>query len=110
MDIKRYKEAESFPFGHLLIRDMTPDLFSKATLSEIEVPIGADNPPYAAPANEKVYIGVSGDIEFRVGNQSTRVRRGDVLVVHGGEHYSYHNGGYEMGRLLVIQVPPEDQS
>ena len=108
MEIKRYREAESIHFGHLTIRDMTPGLFTRATLSEIEVPIGADNPPYAAPANDKVYVGVSGEIEFKIDGESARLRRGDVLIVHQGEQYSYHNGGYEMGRLLVIQVPPDE--
>ena len=106
MEIKRYRDAESFPFGNLSIRDMTPGLFTQATLSEVEVPIGADNPPFAAPANDKVYVGVSGEIEFKIEGQTTRVRRGDVLVVHQGEQYSYHNGGYQMGRLFLIQVPP----
>lgn len=109
MDIKRYGDSESFPFGHLVIRDMTPESFSQATFSEVEVPIGADNPPYAAPAKDKVYIGVSGDIEFNIGDRSVRVRRGDVLVIEHGEQYRYHNGGYEMGRLFVVQVPPEEK-
>jgi len=110
VEIKRYGDAEAFPFGHLTIRDMTPRLFTQATLSEIEVPIGADNPPYAAPTNDKVYVGVSGEIEFKIDGEIARLRRGDVLVIHRNEKYSYHNGGYETGRLLVIQVPPGESS
>jgi mannose-6-phosphate isomerase-like protein (cupin superfamily) len=106
MEIKKYADAESFPFGHLVIRDLTPGLFSRATLSEIEVPIGADTPPYAAHANDKVYVGVTGDIAFDIDGKTVRVRRGDVLVVHRGESFRYHNGGYEMGRLFLIQIPP----
>ena len=107
MEIMRYSDAESFPFGHLAIRDMTPALFTTATFSEVEVPIGAENPPYAALANDKVYAGVSGEIEFNIDEERVRLRRGDVLVIHRGENYSYHNGGYEMGRLFLIQVPPQ---
>ena len=107
MEIKRYRDAESFPFGHLTVRDLTPALFTQATMTEVEVPIGAENPPYAAPANDKVYVGVSGEIEFSIDGGATRLGPGDVLVIHRGETYSYHNGGYEMGRLFVIQVPPE---
>jgi mannose-6-phosphate isomerase-like protein (cupin superfamily) len=106
MELKRYSEAESFAFGHLTIRDMTPGLFTLATMTEIEVPIGAENPPYAKPANDKVYVGVSGDIKFTVEGREVRLRRGDVLIIGEGEQYSYHNGGYEMGRLFLIQVPP----
>lgn len=105
MELKRYDEIESFPFGNLEIRDMTPSVFREAKMAEVEVPIGADNPPYAAAGNEKVYVGISGDIEFKVGGERVRVGRGDVLVINRGEQYSYHNGGYEAGRLFVIQAP-----
>lgn len=108
MEIKRYAEAGSFPFGHLVIRDMTPDSFERLSLAEVEVPIGAENPPYAAAANDKVYVGIRGEVEFVVGDRSVRMERGDVLVVRRGEHYSYHNGGYEVGRLLLLQVPADE--
>ena len=105
MELKRYDEVESFPFGNLEIRDMTPSVFREAKMAEVDVPIGADNPPYAAAENEKVYVGISGDIEFNIGGKGVRVRRGDVLVINRGEQYSYHNGGYEPGRLFVVQAP-----
>lgn len=107
MELKRYDDAESFPFGNLIVRDMTPSLFEQASFSEIEVPIGADNPPYAAAANDKVYIGVSGEVEFKIDGIAKRLRPGDVLVIERGEQYQYHNGGYEMGRLFLIQVPKD---
>ena len=107
MELKRYRDTASMQFGNLAIRDMTPSLFDVATFTEIEVPIGADNPPYAALANDKVYVGVTGDIEFTIGDESVRLGPGDVLVVHAGESYRYHNGGYAPGRLFVIQVPGE---
>ncbi len=105
MEIKRYAEAGSFPFGNLAVRDVTPESFERFTLAEIEVPIGADNPPYAAAGKDKVYVGITGEIEFVIGGEPVRVTRGDVLVVRAGEQYSYHNGGYEMGRLFLLQVP-----
>jgi len=105
MKLRRYAATEVIPFGHLSIRDMTPDLFTSATMTEVEVPVGADNPPYAALSNDKVYVGVNGDIEFNVEGETVRVRRGDVLVINRGEQYRFHNGGYELGRLFVIQVP-----
>ena len=107
MEIKRYRDAESFEFGHLVIRDMTPPAFDIATFSEVEVPIGAVNPPYAAPANDKVYIGAAGEIEFNIDGEAVRLRRGDVLVIHKGEQYRYHNGGYELGRLFLMQLPAD---
>jgi mannose-6-phosphate isomerase-like protein (cupin superfamily) len=105
VELQRYADAASIQFGNLVIRDMTPSTFTVATLTEVEVPIGADNPPYASDANDKVYVGVSGDIEFTVADETVRVGPGDVLVVHAGESFRYHNGGYALGRLLLIQVP-----
>jgi mannose-6-phosphate isomerase-like protein (cupin superfamily) len=87
---------------------MTPDLFDVATFSEIEVPIGADNPPYAAESNDKIYIAVAGEIEFALGDEPVRIGPGDMLVIHAGEAFRYHNGGYAPGRLFVIQVPRVD--
>ena len=107
MELKRYADAESFQFGNLVVRDMTPSLFDVATFTEIEVPIGADNPPYAAESKDKVYVGVTGHIEFEIGDEARRLGPGDVLVIHAGEQFSYHNGGYAPGRLFVIQVPKE---
>ena len=107
MELKRYGDADSFQFGNLVIRDMTPSLFDVATFAEVEVPIGADNPPYAAEDNDKVYVGVAGQIEFSIGDDTVRVGPGDVLVIHAGDQFRYHNGGYAPGRLFVIQVPKE---
>ena len=107
MDLHRYDDTASFSFGHLQVRDMVPTGFDRLSIAEIEVPIGADNPPYAGAAADKVYVGITGDIEFRSGDHAARVRRGDVLIVRSGERYSYHNGGYETGRMLLLQIPPE---
>lgn len=106
VELRRYEEAASFAFGNLSIRDMTPTLFKSASLSEVDVPIGADNPPYAAAGADKLYMVIAGEIEFNVDDALVRVSRGDVLVIKAGEQYRYHNGGYEPGRLLLIQVPP----
>ena len=110
MEIKRYAEAGTFPFGNLVVRDVTPDSFDRLSLAEIEVPIGAVNPPYAAAGNDMIYVGITGDVEFVVDGTSARIGRGDVLVVRSGEQYSYHNGGYEMGRLFLLQVPTQAAS
>ena len=108
MEINRYRETASFPFGNLVVRDMTPESFGSASFAEVEVPIGAANPPYAAAGKDKVYVGITGEIEFMVDGASVRVTRGDVLVVRAGEQYSYHNGGYEMGRLFLMLSPAAD--
>ena len=105
MELKRHADADPTPFGHLSIRDVTPAELAVASMAEIEVPIGADNPPFAAVEKKKVYVVITGDIEFNVGGDGVRVRSGDVLLIEPGEEYSYHNGGYEPGRLLLLQIP-----
>ena len=105
MELRRHIEAGTVPFGHLQIRDLTPEGLRVASMAEVEVPIGADNPPFAAADKKKVYVGIAGEIEFDVGGDTVRVRRGDVLLLEAGEAYSYHNGGYEPGRLLLLQIP-----
>jgi mannose-6-phosphate isomerase-like protein (cupin superfamily) len=105
MEHRSHDTAGSFRFGNLTIRDVTPGVLPELSLIEVDVPIGADNPPFAAADKKKVYVGVSGEIEFDVGDERVRVRSGDVLLVEPGEAYSYHNGGYEPGRLLLLQMP-----
>ena len=91
-----YGEAGAFPFGDLVIRDMTVESFDRLALAEIDVPI-VQNPPYAAAGNDKVYMQI---VAVRDRRRAT-VTRGDVLVVRAGEQYSFHNGLLEMGRLFL---------
>ena len=105
MELKSYDKAASFPFGNLTVRDMTPESFSQLSMAVVEVPLGADNPPFAEQRKEKIYVVLEGEVEFTSGEESALVGQGDVLVLSGGEQYSYHNGGYVPARLLVLQRP-----
>lgn len=108
MELTTHKEADSFDFGHLTIRDLTPSRLQAVTLAEVEVPIGAENPPFAATGNDKVYVCIEGDVEFVIEAEPVRLAAGDSLLVDAGEHYSYHNGGYQPARLLLVQLPHPD--
>lgn len=110
MEHVRYDEATAVPFGNLSIRDVTPESLRVASMAEVEVPIGADNPPFAAAGKRKVYLGLKGDIEFNIDGTRVRVRRGDTLLIDSGEAYSYHNGGYEPGRMLLLQIPGREDA
>jgi len=77
-------------------------------MAVVEVPIGAEHPPFAEQRKEKIYVGLEGQVEFTCEGETARVGPGDILVFTGGEQYSYHNGGYEPGRLLVLQRPNRD--
>ena len=52
-----------------------------------------------------MYVGLVGDIEFKVDGEVFRLSPGDVVHIDKGEEYGFHNGGYEEGRLLLIRVP-----
>lgn len=108
MELKPYDAAAAFPFGTLLVRDVTPESCYRLSMAVVEVPIGAEHPPFAENRNEKVYVGLKGQIEFTCGDEKARIGHGDILVFKGGEQYSYHNGGYEPGRLLVLQRPTRE--
>jgi mannose-6-phosphate isomerase-like protein (cupin superfamily) len=105
VELKNYREETPFPFGTLNVRNMTPQTFTELSIGLVEVPIGGEHPPFAERRNEKIYIGMRGEVLFTCEGETALVTPGDVLVFEGGEQYSYHNGGYEPGRLLVLQRP-----
>lgn len=110
MELKKLSGEDPFPFGTLTVRDMTPETFTQLSMGVVEVPIGGEHPPFAEQRKEKIYVGMSGEISFTCDGETVRVGPGDVLVFSGGEQYSYHNGGYEPGQLLVLQRPNRDRS
>jgi mannose-6-phosphate isomerase-like protein (cupin superfamily) len=110
VELKTYKGEAEFPFGTLTVKDMTPDTFTQLSMALVEVPIGAEHPPFAENRKEKIYVGLKGDVEFTCDGRTARIGPGDILVFKGGEQYSYHNGGYEPGRLLVLQRPNRERS
>ena len=109
MELKTYQGEEPFPFGTLAVRDMTPATFTRLSVAVVEVPIGAEHPPFAEERKEKIYVGLRGEIQFTCDGETALVRSGDVLVFSPGEQYSYHNGGYEPGQLLVLQRPNRER-
>lgn len=108
MELKSYDKEAPFPFGNLTVRDMTPESFTELSMAVVEVPIGAEHPPFAELRKEKIYVVLEGEVQFTSGEETALVRTGDVLVFGGGEQYSYHNGGYIAARLLVLQRPNRD--
>jgi mannose-6-phosphate isomerase-like protein (cupin superfamily) len=93
----------------LTVRDMTPSTFTRLSMAVVEVPIGAEHPPFAEQRKEKIYVGLKGEVQFTCDGETALVGPGDVLVLRPGEQYSYHNGGYEPGQLLVLQRPNRER-
>jgi len=105
MEFKRYADAAPFVFGDLELRERTPDAFAAASFAEITVPMGADRTPRVSEKDHRMYVGLVGDIEFKIDEEILRLSPGDVLHIDKGETYGFHNGGYEEGRMLLIRVP-----
>lgn len=109
MEYKSYEAQPGFPFGTLSVRDMTPEMFTGLSIGVVEVPIGGEHPPFAEQRMEKIYVGLRGDVQFTRQAEVVLLSPGDVLVFDGGEQYSYHNGGYEPARMLVLQRPGRER-
>lgn len=105
MELRKYADAAPFIFGDLELRELTPDSFSDASFAEIVVPIGADREPRVNAKTHRMYICFAGEIEFTVNGEAVRLETGDVLHIAEGERYGFHNGGYQVGRLLLLRVP-----
>ncbi len=105
MELKRYKDAAPFIFGDLELRELTPDAFTAASFAEVVIPVGVDRVPRVSEKDHRIYVGLVGDIEFTVDDETIHLGPGDVLHIDKGEKYGFHNGGYQDGRLLLIRVP-----
>ena len=105
MELKRYADVAPFAFADIELRELTPDAFDGASFAEIVLPIGVERPSRENAKDHRMYIGVRGDIEFVVDEESFHLTPGDVVHIDKGETYGFHNGGYEEGRLLLIRVP-----
>ena len=105
MELKRYEDAAPFVFGDFELRELTPDAFTGSSFAEIVVPIGADRTPRVSEKDHRMYVGLVGDLEFKIDGETLHLGPGDVLHIDKGEEYGFHNGGYQEGRLLLIRVP-----
>ena len=64
MELKAYDGVAPFPFGNLTVHDMTPETFTRLSIAVVEVPIGAEHPPFAEQRKEKIYVGLQGEVQF----------------------------------------------
>jgi mannose-6-phosphate isomerase-like protein (cupin superfamily) len=105
MELKRYADVTPFAFADIELRELTPTAFEGASFAEVVLPIGVDRPSRENAKDHRMYVGLQGDIEFVVDGETFHLTPGDVVHIDKGETYGFHNGGYEIGRLLLIRVP-----
>jgi glyoxylate utilization-related uncharacterized protein len=105
MELKRRSDTQAFVFGDIAVRELTPEAFAVASFAEVVLPIGVERPERENTKDHRIYIGIAGDLEFKVGESTFHLRPGDVVHIDKGETYGFHNGGYEEARMLLLRVP-----
>nr|MBO2499091.1 cupin domain-containing protein [Acidimicrobiia bacterium] len=105
MQVMRYEDAPAYQFSDLWVRELSPDAMQAGSLAEIVLPIGVERPPRRSQKKDRVYVGISGEVEFTVEGSRVHIRRGDVIHIAEGEEYGYFNGGQQEARLLLFRSP-----
>ena len=87
------KEANVTPFEFqgLEIRDFTGTLLDGASFAQIMVPQGAAHPKAKSTRSDKLYVGIDGVVLFSVEGKPVSLEPTDLLVIHKGEWFEYHN-------------------
>ena len=104
------KEANVTPFDFqgLDIRDFTGTLLDGASFAQIMVPQGAAHPKAKSTRSDKLYVGIDGVVLFSVEGKPVSLEPTDLLVIHKGEWFEYHNASDSGATLLLIHVPSFD--
>ena len=104
------KEANVTPFDFqgLEIRDFTGTLLDGASFAQIMVPPGAAHPKDKSTRSDKLYVGIDGVVLFSVEGKLVSLEPTDLLVIHKGEWFEYHNASDSGATLLLVYVPSFD--
>lgn len=105
MQLSRYSDASPYQFGDLWLRELSPPAMRSGSIAEITLPIGVQRPSRRSQKIDRVYIGVSGEVQFTVEGEEVLIRRGDVIHIAQGEEYGFFNGGQQEARLLLFRAP-----
>ena len=101
-------KVTSFDFQGLQIRDFTGTLLDGASLAQIIVPRGAAHPKAKSNRSDKLYVGIDGVVRFLVEGKPVVLEPMDLLVIHQGEWFEYHDASDSGATLLLIHVPSFD--
>lgn len=105
MQISRYNEIRPYQFADLWLRELSPDAMAAGSIAEVTLPIGVERRSRVSQKVDRVYVGLSGDVQFTVDGQTFLVGVGDVVHIAQGEEYGFFNGGQEEARLLLFRSP-----
>ena len=104
----RYTAIAPFRFESLLIRELTPDGSSSASVAEVTVPSGTGHRRARSAKCDKLYICLAGEILFRLDDRELRLLPNDVLSIRSNDWFAYANDSAAEARLLLVHVPPFD--
>lgn len=105
MQITRRQESIPYQFADLWLRELSPEAMQSGSIAEIVVPIGVQRPSRVSQKVDRVYVVLSGAVEFTVNGRSEILVAGDVIHIAQGEEYGFLNGGQEEARLLLFRSP-----
>ncbi len=80
MELKNYKDEAPFPFGTLTVKDMTPETFTQLSMAVVDVPIGAEHPPFAEHRKDR-YIRTSRALDWAAQAPSPEQRRNRLATI-----------------------------
>jgi mannose-6-phosphate isomerase-like protein (cupin superfamily) len=104
----RYTAVTPFQFESLLVRELTPDGLSSASIAEITVPSGTGHRRARSAKCDKLYACLTGEILFWLDGREVRLLPHDVLSIPRNHWFAYRNDHSGDARLLLMHVPPFD--
>ena len=85
-------------------------MLDEASFAQIMVPQGTAHPRAKSTRSDKLYVGIDGVVLFLVEGNPVSLEPMDLLVIHQGEWFEYHNASDSGATLLLIHVPCFDMA
>ncbi len=103
--ILRRRSVKPIQFDNLEIVDYTAGRELSSSIAEITVPAGVSHKLSWSNRSDKYYYVVQGQVSFSVGEATSKVASGDVIIVPQGERFSYTNTGSGDAILILVHTP-----
>jgi quercetin dioxygenase-like cupin family protein len=105
-DVGAAAEATDFGSVHWAVKEGDP-LDAEQTLGLATFDSGKGNVEHVHPNCEEIVYILSGGVEHTLGDQSSRLTAGDLIVVPRGVPHRLFNDGQEAARALVVFSSPD---
>jgi quercetin dioxygenase-like cupin family protein len=102
--------AEPTDFGsvHWAVREGDPE-GAEQTFGVATFDAGKGNVEHVHPDCEEIIFLLDGEAEHTLGDQSTKLEKGDLIVVPRGVPHRLVNNGVKAARALVVFSSPDRQ-